>query len=286
MQQLPTWAYQVDRIMQQWGVPTRVWLAIAEVESSLNPTVVNGGGPPNGPAATGLFQIVNAGARGLNALDPVASAEWAAPRMAAAIRRTGSTDPVTVAINSDWPGNIAALARGIADPEVQRWIARYNAVVVPAFHSATSQLQQWLGILTGHPDPGTSAGGEQGGEPAERPAASTGGSGLLGGLQDVAQGVQARAVAGLQGWWNEHYAAVILGGAGGILVLFGLLGLAIKAAPAIGTVAGAAVGGPAGAAAGATIGGGVKNVAGGQVSGGVIKLTRPFVVNVRGKAGA
>lgn len=136
------WLEDVKRVMDSYGVPVRTWLGIAQVESGLNPTIVN-----QSSGATGLFQIMPF--HGVNATDPVASARWSAPRMAAAIQRTGTTDPLTVAINSDWPGNINYLPMGRNDPEVRLWEQRYNSHVKPFIDNPLSDLGSLLSRLTG-----------------------------------------------------------------------------------------------------------------------------------------
>lgn len=139
--QYPPWLDQVAEIMRSYNVPAHTWLPIVELESHYNPGIVNSNG-----GAKGLFQIYPihtdiypyAG-------DPVASARWAAPRMADAIRRTGSTNALTVAINSDWPGN---------DPraliaETRRWIANFNAEQQPNLDNPNSTLNQYINYVIG-----------------------------------------------------------------------------------------------------------------------------------------
>src|SRR6266576_1682329 len=104
----PDWWDRVNRIMNDAGIPTRVWAAISYVESTFAPWAHNTRLPDD---SVGLFQLNRNKGQGAGydvryLSDPINNAMIAAKYIGPAVKMCGPNNISCIAVNSGHPGPV------------------------------------------------------------------------------------------------------------------------------------------------------------------------------------
>jgi hypothetical protein len=260
---LPTWAPQVDSIMRQAGVPTWVWVTIAQKESGMNPTSEGDRTRAGVPTSFGLFQLHRGGQAPANVSDaqlknPVLNAQISAPNLARGVRACPGGDITCIMINSGHPTETGSTA-GLS-PDQLSWLSEAKSLGT-LLRTVPDLAGAWL--LKGNTTP-SNPGGSVDPDPETLPGGInvdpsidiTGPGGAHFQIPNPIAGI-AQAVGG-------QAPNILFGTIGVVLILIGLVGLALAslASPAGQAATTAAVAGATGGIGGAARAVGARTVAG------------------------
>lgn len=249
--------------MRQAGVPTWVWVTIAQKESGMNPTSEGDRTRAGVPTSFGLFQLHRGGQAPANVSDallktPIMNAQIAAPNLARGVRACPGGDITCIMINSGHPTETGSTA-GLS-PDQLSWLSEAKSLGT-LLQTAPDLSGAWL--LKGNTTP-SNPGGSVDPDPETLPGGInvdpsidiTGPGGTHFQIPNPIAGI----ASALQGTGPN----ILFGSVGIVLILVGLVGLALSAlaSPAGQTATTAAVAGATGGVSGAARAVGARTVAG------------------------
>lgn len=172
--QVPDWLLRVDQIMREMGVPPQVWypIMITEHHGFPDPRIATDYAfcmqrrNLAGEDSRGLFQI-NARAHNVDGCKLEEGARYAATLMLRGMQRTGSVNPLEVAQNSAWPGDISVV--GPNNPVMRNWANVYRSVTLPRLNDPSDPAgRYWQILIRGNTEGSGTPPGSEPGNPIER----------------------------------------------------------------------------------------------------------------------